>query len=133
MGFLDFLREKNFIRQLSPQQIHELRQNIQIVNCSNCGAAIDLAAGSTCAHCGSPISMLDMKQPQEMLAQLQQAAEPRPMDPNPGLNLMLAKHEADVLFAPLEAGPGWWKEASSSGLVQAGLNAVARWLAKSGI
>src|SRR5262249_1887535 len=42
IGFLDFLREKNFIRALSPQQVAELRRNIQAVNCSNCGASIDL-------------------------------------------------------------------------------------------
>jgi DNA-directed RNA polymerase subunit RPC12/RpoP len=60
--FFDFLREKNFIRPLSPQQLEELRQNIQIVNCSNCGAPVDLATSSACTHCSSPISMLDMKQ-----------------------------------------------------------------------
>jgi len=30
----DFLREKDFIHPLSPQQINELRKNIQIVKCS---------------------------------------------------------------------------------------------------
>src|SRR5581483_1609437 len=39
--FAEFLREKNFIRPLTPQQIEELRQNVRTVNCSNCGAPID--------------------------------------------------------------------------------------------
>src|SRR5262245_54532819 len=72
--FLEFLRGKNFIRQLSPREVAELRENIQIVGCSNCGAPIDLATNSACAHCGAPISMLDMKQPKRMLAELQNAA-----------------------------------------------------------
>ncbi|PYS51969.1 MAG: hypothetical protein DMG13_17710 [Acidobacteria bacterium] len=129
--FFEFLKEKNFIRPLSPQQIQELRQNIQTVNCSNCGAPIDLAAASACTHCGSPISMLDMKQPQQMLNQLQQAAKPRPIDPALPLELARAKRDVEVLFAGVESGPDWWSGVSSSGLVQAGLSAVARWLSKS--
>jgi hypothetical protein len=71
--FFDFLREKSFIRPLSPEQIEELRRNVQTVNCSNCGAAIDLAHDSTCAHCGSPLSMLDVQQTQQLVAELQSA------------------------------------------------------------
>ena len=64
--FFEFLREKNFISPLSEQQIGELRLHIQIVNCSSCGGPIDLAAGSLCPHCKSPVSVLDMKRPQEL-------------------------------------------------------------------
>jgi hypothetical protein len=131
--FFEFLREKNFIRQLSPREIEELRENIQTVNCSNCGAPIDLAAVSACAHCGSPLSMLDMKQPQRLLTELKGAAQPQPIDPNMPLNLALAKLEAEGRFGPLEFGADWWSDVSSSGLVQAGLSAVARWLTKSGV
>jgi len=62
IGFLDFLREKSFIHTLSKEEMDELRQKIQTVNCSNCGAAIDLTKSSVCEHCGSPISMMDLKQ-----------------------------------------------------------------------
>jgi hypothetical protein len=131
--FFDFLREKNFIRPLSAQQIAELRQNVQIVNCSNCGAPIDLKIDSTCRHCGSPISMLDMKQAHEMVAHLQQAAQPRPIDPSLPLELARARREVEASFASLESGAEWWHDVSSSGLVEAGLSAVARWLKKSGV
>src|SRR5580765_8724244 len=47
--FVDFLREKDFIRPLSTQQIDELRRSVQTVNCSNCGAPIDLMKTSGCA------------------------------------------------------------------------------------
>jgi hypothetical protein len=59
--FVDFLREKDFIRPLSAEQIDELRRTVQAVNCSNCGAPVDLAQGSSCAHCGTPLSLLDLK------------------------------------------------------------------------
>ena len=131
--FLDFLREKNFIRPLSAQQIAALRQNVQIVNCSNCGAPIDLTAASVCAHCGSPVSMLDMKQAEQLVTQLQRAAEPRPIDPALPMELARAKREVEASFASLESGVDWWKDVSSFGLVEAGLSAVARWLKKSGV
>src|SRR5262245_42491077 len=131
--FFEFLREKNFIRQLSAKEIADLREKVQVIACSNCGAPIDLAAASECEHCGSPISMLDMKQSQQMLAELQHAAEPRPIDPALPLELAKAKREVEAIFGPDGSGFEWWNDAGSSGLVQAGLSAIARWLAKSGL
>jgi hypothetical protein len=126
--FFEFLREKNFIKQLSPQEIEELRTHIQFLNCSNCGAPIDLGAASACAHCKSPVSMLDMKQPQQLLAQLQEASAPKAIDPKLlGFELAKAKHDMDLLFGE----PDWKREASASGLVQACLGSVSRWLSKS--
>jgi hypothetical protein len=131
--FFDFLREKNFIRPLSPQQVAELRQNVQTVNCSNCGGSIDITTAATCPHCGSPLSMLDMKQAEQLVSQLKHAAEPRPIDPSLPLELARARHEVEASFASLESGEDWWKDVSSSGLVEAGVGAVARWLRKSGV
>jgi DNA-directed RNA polymerase subunit RPC12/RpoP len=58
--FYSFLREKDFIASLSPAQIEELRQKVRTLNCSNCGAPVDLAKGDACAHCGSRLSLLDV-------------------------------------------------------------------------
>ena len=77
MAYIDFLREKDFVRPLTPQQLDELRQNVQTINCSNCGAAIDLAKDSVCAHCGSAVSMLDLQQMARTIDQLQTAAAGR--------------------------------------------------------
>ncbi len=61
MTFLNFLLEKDFIHPLSSEQIAELRdRNIQVISCSKCGAPVDLTRGSTCAHCGAALSMLDV-------------------------------------------------------------------------
>jgi len=130
--FFNFLREKNFIRPLSPQQLEELRENIQMVNCSNCGAPIDLRTASSCTHCGSPVSMLDMKQAEQMIAQLRQAdRHDRPIDPTLPLQLEGARRDVEASLASWQGDAEWWKDASSTGLVEAGLTAAARWLKKS--
>jgi DNA-directed RNA polymerase subunit RPC12/RpoP len=74
MTFVDFLRAKDFVRPLTPAQLAELRENVQTINCSNCGAPVDLAKDSACRHCGSAVSMLDLKQMAKTVAQLQAAA-----------------------------------------------------------
>jgi uncharacterized protein YbaR (Trm112 family) len=127
IGFFDFLKEKNFIHALSPEEIQQLRLNVQSVNCCNCGASIDLQTNSVCPYCHSPITMLDMKQQQEMLAQLKEAAEPRPVDPTLPLKLALAKERISSVFT--DEDTEWWSDAARGDLVQAGLKAVTRLIA----
>jgi len=126
--FFDFLREKGFIRPLSPEQLQELRNNVQVVNCSNCGAPIDLAKGSACPHCGSPVSMLDLKQAQDVVKQLQIASQPKAIDPALPLELARARKQVEAAFAADRANDLWWSDVSNTNLVQAGVNAVLRWL-----
>jgi hypothetical protein len=128
--FFDFLREKNFIRPLTAEQLKELRQNIQIINCSNCGAPIDLKADSVCPHCQSPISTLDLKQAENLVNQLRQATEPKPIDPALPMQLARARREVEASFASIGTGHEWWRSVTSAGLVEAGLLAVARLLKK---
>lgn len=124
--FLEFLKEKNFIRPLSPPEIQHLRETVQSVKCSSCGAAIDLQNNSACPYCHSPVSILDLKEQQRMLAQLKEAGEPKPVDPALPMKLAMAKAGVSDLFQDHDAQ--WWEDARSGDLVQAGLNAVARWL-----
>ena len=115
--FVDFLREKDFIRPLTQDQIAELAANIQSVNCSNCGAPIDLVRGSTCGHCGSPVSMLDFKQAERLISQLQQA-DRRDKPVNEvllQLELARARRQVDEAFAAI------------SGSSSDGWHAIARW------
>lgn len=128
IGFFDFLKEKNFIRELAPQEIQQLKLSVQIVNCSNCGAAIDLQKNSACPYCHSPISILDMKQQQEMLAQLKAAAEPRAVDPLLPMKLAQAKAEVSALFAGEDAARR--EDGGSGDLVKAGLRLVAAWITR---
>jgi Zn-finger nucleic acid-binding protein/DNA-directed RNA polymerase subunit RPC12/RpoP len=131
--FFEFLKEKDFIRPLSAEQIADLKLSVQSVNCSSCGAPIDLAATSTCTHCGAALSMLDMRQPQQMIAELQKAAEPKPIDPDLPLKLAEAKRLAEAQFGPDGASINWSNGISGSGLVHAGLNALAHWMTESGL
>jgi hypothetical protein len=132
-SFFDFLREKDFIRPLSPAQIEELRRNVQTVSCSSCGAPIDLGRGAACGHCGSPLSMLDLGQTERLLAQLKEADRSgQPVDPALPLRMERARREVEAAFASFETEPNWYAEVSAAGLVGAGLTALARWLGRSG-
>jgi len=125
--FFDFLREKDFVRPLSPQQLAELRANVQMINCSNCGAPIDLSGAPACAHCGTPISMIDLKQIEEMTAHLRRAVDAsRTIDPMLPERLAHEKSEVEALFASLRAD-GIRTSGPSFDLVGAGLRLIAKW------
>ena len=132
--FFDFLREKDFIRPLTPQQIEELRRNVQSVNCANCGAPVDVTVGAACAHCGSPLSMLDLKQAERLVEQLQKAEDRahQPVDPTLPIELERVRRQTERVFAGFRNDEVWTSVASSAGadlnLVTAGLSLVARWL-----
>jgi hypothetical protein len=123
MTFFNFLREKDFVRPLSGDQLEALKRDVQIVNCSNCGAPIDLNTASTCPHCGSPVSMLDMQHAEALVSELRSAALPKSPPPDLALQLAMARQQAEDAFAlagedrPAADGPG---------LVEAGLVAVLR-------
>jgi hypothetical protein len=124
--FVDFLREKDFVRPLSPQQLAELRANVQMVNCSNCGAPIDLVHSSACAHCATPVSMLDLKQIEATAASLREAdVATRTIDPSWPLRAAHEKLEVEQLFAALRDEGGG---SSSSGVVEMGLRLFTNWL-----
>lgn len=128
-SFFNFLREKDFIRPMSAADIEALRQNVQTIQCSNCGASIDLAKGSACTHCGTALSMIDMKQAEALVHQLQQADQPdRAIDPALALRLSQARREVEMAFASFDQGSGWTDDVALRGVVGAGISAIARWL-----
>lgn len=131
--FFDFLREKDFVRPLTPAQLEELRRNVQSVNCSGCGAPVDVAKGSACGHCGAPLSMLDMRQAAALVAQLQaaEARDRQPVSPTLPMDLARARREVDQAFAG-QPDADWFRDVSSGDLVEAGLRAVVRWMGGGG-
>jgi hypothetical protein len=122
-AFVDFLREKEFIRPLSPQQITELRQNIQMISCSNCGAPIDLTHETACSHCGAQLSMLDATKLRELATE---AA--RPVALQPPVEMRQERSDMSALFASRPASSGAQPEQSLSNLIDLGLRTVAQWL-----
>ena len=59
IAFTQFLREKNFIRSLQPNEIAALSVKIKQIRCSSCGGSINLENDKACTHCGAAISVLD--------------------------------------------------------------------------
>ena len=57
--FFQFLLEKNFVRPITGAELEALKAKVKTVQCSNCGAPLDLEQDSACRYCGSPISILD--------------------------------------------------------------------------
>src|SRR5215203_1425873 len=104
--FFDFLKEKDFVKPLTPQQIAELRKNVQSVN------------GSDCGHCGSPLSMLDLNQAERLVTQLREADRTdKPVDPALPLALARARREAEAAFEGLPGHRHWNDDTWSLGLV----------------
>jgi hypothetical protein len=127
--FFDFLREKNFIKALDLRQLAELRSHVKSVNCSNCGAPIDLATSSVCGYCGTPLAMLDFEQVGRMVGDLREQAS-RPNGPAPGaeaalaLTLLRERQQVESLFHHLDGKPDWTLLGSSGGLIESGLDSV---------
>jgi hypothetical protein len=128
--FFNFLREKDFIRPLTPAQVDDLRRNVKTINCSNCGAPIDLARGSFCAHCGSPLSMIDVAQAGELVAKLREAGNgPQAVDRAAlGLELTKARRDVNAAFASFERAPDWYGSVEDAGLVGAAISKFVAWL-----
>jgi len=128
MAFIDFLREKDFIRPLTPQQLDELRQNVQTINCSNCGGAIDLAKDSVCPHCGSAVSMLDLQRMTRTIHHLHSAAAGRaPADATPPTPPLPEPADIDALMLALKAEE---RANSAPNLIETGLGLLGVLLRK---
>jgi len=119
--FIDFLREKDFVRPLTPQQIVELRQNIQAINCSNCGAAINLLTDSVCPHCGSALSILDLPQMARMAGKLAPDATGTPDRP-------AAARDPSEIEALVRAFKAADRAQSRPGLIETGLGLLSKLL-----
>jgi Zn-finger nucleic acid-binding protein len=57
--FFQFLREKQFIRNLTLAELQRVRTAIRQVRCSECGAPVDLENDTQCRYCHAPVSFLD--------------------------------------------------------------------------
>ncbi len=128
-SFFDFLKEKDFVKPLSREQLAELRQYVRSVNCSNCGGPVDLAANAQCTHCGSPLTMLDIDQAGRLIDQLKQGdAASKTIDPSWPLAVAAAKRETELAFRGIRDDS--WENNSPRDLVGAGLTALMRLIRK---
>ena len=96
--FHHFLREKNFIRAPSPDELAKLRRNVRQVACSQCGAPIDLANETACAHCGAPVALIDPDGVAKALREFHaEATAPDVTDPE-AMKRRLSDAQIDAIF-----------------------------------
>lgn len=79
--FSEFLKEKQFVRELNPIERQQLSAEVKQVQCSGCGAPIDLGKGFSCEHCGSAVTVLDADAVEKTLRKLDEAATKADVDP----------------------------------------------------
>jgi len=76
--FGQFLAAKNLVRPPSAAELARLKATVRQVNCSQCGAPIDLASESACGHCGAAIMLIDPDSIAHALQELQNGANAAP-------------------------------------------------------
>jgi hypothetical protein len=119
--FYQFLREKSFVRELSPAEVSRLRERVAQVKCSSCGAPVDLARDAVCSHCRMPLAILDADAVKTTLAELAAAEAARhQVDPTAPMQAMLAGQRMQRRLAAVEhdgAWPGWQPGFAGDGIV----------------
>ena len=80
--YVQFLREKNFIRTPDAQELARLRAVVSTVRCVSCGGPVPLDRNAVCPYCGAPVMLLDPDAVQHALDRLD-AAETKCTTPQP--------------------------------------------------
>ena len=70
--FSSFMVEKGFVRHMTRPEIDDLAQRVGAVNCTSCGAPVDVRNEHACGYCKAPLSLLD---PQAVLRAMEGYAQ----------------------------------------------------------
>ena len=83
--FSAFMVEKGFVRHLNPAEVKALAHRVQAIQCSSCGASVDLRQNDRCSHCGAAFALLDPAAVSEALEHFAKQAglRPEPAAPAP--------------------------------------------------
>jgi Zn-finger nucleic acid-binding protein/predicted transcriptional regulator len=109
--FLQFLREKNFVRSLTPVEIERLKATVAQVRCSGCGAPVDIARDADCPYCHAPISILDADAVRRTLDELgEQERRSHQVDPAAAIDAVLEGRRVERRLAAAENGMRWNEE-----------------------
>jgi hypothetical protein len=106
--FMQFLREKNFVRSLTVSEIERLKVHVAQVRCSSCGAPVSVERDAHCGYCRAPIAILDADAVKRTLDELE-AAERKRLEVNPtaAIDALLAGKRIERKLAGLEGRGGW--------------------------
>lgn len=128
--YLDYLTERDCVKPLTGTRLDELRQHVQQVRCSGCGAAVSLAVEqAACTHCGAALSVLDAAATADALSRLQ-AEQERRSSPDPdtiAADMVMARLRTETTYRRMDSiyreRPA---EVALEGLVEVGLRFIAR-------
>jgi len=115
--FVQFLREKDFLRPLAPREIERLKVHVRSIRCTGCGAPVDLARDARCPYCAGPIEAFDAGAAAATVRALEERTTARARIDVNGL--------ADAL---LGAGAPRSRVGTPLDLVETGLHVLASWL-----
>jgi Transcription factor zinc-finger len=115
--FVQFLREKDFLRPLAPREIERLKVHVRTIRCTGCGAPVDLSRDARCAYCAGPIEAFDVGAAAATVRALEDRTAAR------------ARIDVDGLAeALLGAGASRPRAGHPLDLVETGLRVLAAWL-----
>jgi hypothetical protein len=129
LPFFQFLRARRFVRTLTALEIADLRKHIRQINCSNCGAAVDIDRGAACGYCRTPVSMIDPGQVTTTLQALRaEEARRQRVDPTLPIRLLHERLQAERAFASADTSAIWASFGAdpSVDLVRAGLRSLRK-------
>ncbi len=106
--FVQFLREKNFVRSLNAGEVERLRANVAQVRCSSCGAPVDVTRDAQCSYCRAPFAILDADAVKRTLEELDAAERNRHVvDPSAEIDALLAGKRLERKLAGIEHAREW--------------------------
>jgi len=104
-SFFQFLREKHFVRSLTPVEVRKLRASFKQVRCSSCGGAVNVERDAACSYCRAPLAILDADAVQRTLDELSEKERSRPApDPAAAIDAILAGRRTEHRLSRLESG-----------------------------
>jgi hypothetical protein len=98
LTFGQFLAEKNFIRPPSDDELAKLRAMLRQINCSQCGAPINLETDAACPHCGAAVALIDADAVSKALHDLATTGATPPSSPSAPTRTTLSDVQLDALF-----------------------------------
>lgn len=86
-SFRHFLREKQFVRDLTASERMKLAAHVRQIKCTSCSGPIDIAQHAACTYCGAAVSVLDKDATQKALdhylQERKRQGQPVPMSNTP--------------------------------------------------
>ncbi len=75
INFWHFLREKQFVRDLTTLERQQLSVKVAQVKCNSCGGAVDIRQEDHCSYCGAPLAVLDQSAVSKALGEYRSDAQ----------------------------------------------------------